>query len=85
MKIRDTIRCDTPAGEKELTFLQSVKIGDIRKEPLFPALGVGVDWICTATGQGYWEFDGRFFGQPLCHVAIKEEAGVLTLAMKDQS
>jgi hypothetical protein len=80
----DTLQLDSPAGQAELKVLEAVTVGTIRKGGLFPALDVGVEWVCTAVGQGYWEFDGLFFGQPLCKAMIQhhQQAGMLVLDVR---
>lgn len=79
----DTLRVASPAGQAEAAWLTTVKVGDIRRGLLFPALHIGVEWVCTAVGADYWEFDGLFFGQPLCKVIIRQAGEVLTLEVKE--
>ena len=76
------MQLETPAAQAELKLLEVTKVGDMRQGVLFPALVPGVDWICTATGKGYWEFDGRFFGQPLCHAVDQDGRRKLTLGRR---
>lgn len=79
----ETLRCDVPMGQDELVLLQTIKAGDTRLGLLFPAFDVNTTWLCTARGENYWEFDGRFFGQALCQVAIRLDAGMLVLDIKE--
>lgn len=72
-----------PAGQEEFTLLQSINVGDIRRGLLFPALDIGVEWLCTSKGETYWEFDGLFFGQPLCRAVVTVTDEALTLEVKD--
>jgi hypothetical protein len=65
----DSLRYDAPATETELAYLKTVRVGDVRKGVLFPAFDVDLEWTCTAIDP-QWMFEGRFCGQPLCHVRI---------------
>lgn len=81
--ITDYVSLDTPQGKEELAALEALKVGDMREGPLFPALPVGVVWICTGRGDHYWELDGRFCGEPLGIVVIRKVDGKeLTLLLK---
>jgi hypothetical protein len=63
-----------------------MKVGDIRRGLLFPALEIGVEWACTKVLEGAsvstWEFDGTFFGQPLFTAVITADKTQLTLDVK---
>ena len=74
--------CASPAGKAELATLQAMKVGDIRRDLLFPALEVGVEWACTKAEPHVWEFDGTFFGQPLCTAVITVDKDVLVITAK---
>lgn len=78
----ETLLRESPAGTAEWALLQTMKVGDIREGLLFPALEVGVVWVCVATGTGYWEFDGSFFGQPLCKAVIRADDTALSLEVR---
>ena len=78
----ETLLRESPAGIAEWALLQTMKVGDVRQGLMFPALDVGVEWVCVATGTGYWEFDGQFFGQPLCKAIIRGNDAALVLEVK---
>jgi hypothetical protein len=68
--ILDSMDLAGPAAQAELVALQAVTVGTVLEGGLFPALDVGMTWVCTRVEKDRWEFDGRFFGQPLFQVAI---------------
>lgn len=76
---RDALKLESPAAQAEWKLLLDTKVGDTRQGPLFPALDVPVEWTCTSTDGGWWEFTGLFFKQPLYRVKIGVNAGMLTL------
>ena len=84
--MRDKIRLDAPAAQKELAFLRALKLGEIRREPLLPALTVGMEWVCVAIQEHpteFWKFDGKFFGQWVFTAKIAVDAGMLTLEIDE--
>ena len=81
---RDAIRLEAPAAQEELKLLQSMKVGDVRRGVLLPALEVGVEWtLVLETSGNRWEFDGTFFGQPLYRLVIRTDAAMLTLEVQE--
>ena len=81
---RDAIRLEAPAAQEELKLLKSMKVGDVRRGVLLPALEVGVEWtLVLETSGNRWEFDGTFFGQPLFHLVIRTDAAMLTLEVQE--
>jgi len=76
---RDALKLESPAAQAEWKLLLETKVGDTRQSPLFPALDVPIEWACTSTDHGCWEFAGRFLGQYLYTVKIGVNAGMLTL------
>ena len=75
----DTLKLEAPAGQQELALLRTLKVGDSRRSLLFPALDVGVEWVCTSVSPTRWTFDGTFFGQPMWRVVIEANAERLLL------
>jgi hypothetical protein len=83
MTHRDTLKAESPAGIEELKYLQSIALGDIRKNVLFPAIPLDVEWVCTGRSDSHWEFVGLFCGQPICQgVVITKDEEKLTLSVK---
>lgn len=82
---RDSMRADSVAAQKEVAYLQSIKVGDTREGLLIPALDVGMKWVCTAVGEARWEFGGWFFDQRVYSVVIELQAGLLTLETKESA
>lgn len=83
MIAHDSIRCDSPSALRELELLNTVKIGDTRSAPLFPAFDTELVWVCVNVDTTSWEFEGRFCGQPLCRLVMRVQAGLLTLDVKE--
>jgi hypothetical protein len=87
--VSDTIRHDVPAATTELAYLNTVKLGDVRKGILFPAFDVEMEWACVGIDPGKtdpsWEFEGRFCGQLLCVIVITVPvlSGDLKLSVKE--
>lgn len=84
--MRDKIRLDAPAAQKELALLRSMKVTEVRREPLFPAIAVGMEWTCVAVQthpSEFWKFDGTFFGQLVFKAKIAVDAGMLTLEVDE--
>jgi len=82
---RDAMRADSVAAQKEVAYLKTLKVGDIRRGVLIPALDVGMEWICTEVGDTRWVFEGRFFGQRVSSLVIERQAELLTLEMKESA
>jgi hypothetical protein len=80
---RDSMRADSVAAQKEVAYLKTLSVGDIRRGVLIPALDVGMEWVCTVVEDNRWEFEGRFFGQRVSSLVIEQQAGLLTLAMTE--
>ena len=84
--MRDKIRLDAPAAQKELALLRVMKLGEIRREPLLPAIEVGMEWVCIAIQNHpseFWKFNGTFFGQLVYKAKIAVDAGMLTLEVEE--
>lgn len=75
----DSIRKDAPAGKNELALLQSIKLGEVRKDLLFPAIGVPMVWCCTLTSENRWRFEGSFCGEPVVTVDITSNGTAIVL------
>ena len=82
---RDAMKADSVAAQKEVAYLKTLKVGDIRHGVLIPALEIGMEWVCTAVGDTRWEFEGRFFGQRVSKLVIERQAELLTLEMKESA
>lgn len=74
---------DSPAAQAEVALLQSLKLGDVRRGVLLPALDIGVEWKLIAATPGQWEFDGTFFGQPFYRLTIRIDGAKLTLDVSE--
>lgn len=85
MAHHDSMRYDVPAAKAELETLKAIKVGDIRRGMLFPALDVGMEWICRVAADPIWEFDGLFFGQTMYRVVIRSTPIAMLLDLKDVS
>lgn len=48
----DTMRIDAPAAELELALLRTMKVGEVRRGELIPALPLDMEWTCTRIGLG---------------------------------
>jgi hypothetical protein len=79
----DFMRHDVPAAKAEMDLLKTTKVGDIRRGTLFPALDVGMEWICRVAKDPVWEFEGLFFGQPVYHVVITSTPESVSLDLKE--
>lgn len=76
---RDALALESVAAQTEITLLASMKVGDTRPGALLPALEVDMVWTLTVATVDRWEFEGRFFGQPLYHLTIRVQGPKLTL------
>jgi hypothetical protein len=79
---RDEMLLESPAAQAELMLLKTMKVGDVRRGILLPALEVGVEWTCTTVDKDSWTFDGTFFGQPLFTLVIRVQPETLTLEVR---
>lgn len=81
--MKDSMRLEAPAAQKELEWLKGLKVGDKRESILFPAFEVGMEWVCTAVEATRCELEGRFFGQLVYAAVIEVGAEFLTLTVKE--
>jgi len=77
----DRIRVDTPTGKQELALLEALKVGDIRKGLIFPAIPAEVIWTCVKVDPSVWTFDGRFFEMLVATVVISHIGTQLCLVV----
>lgn len=80
---RDSIRLEAPAAKAELEWLQTLKVGDVRKAALIPAFEVDAEWTCTKVEATRWELEATFFEQVVFRVVIEVQAEFLTLDVKE--
>jgi len=78
-----TIRREAANAKEELALLQTLKVGDVRRSMLFPALEVGMEWTCTEATPVLWKFDGTFFGQRVLTATIRLTVDELLLDVEN--
>jgi len=77
MRPVDSMRLDSPAAQRELAYLQMVKVGEARLGSLFPALEIDVVWTCEAVSEAQWVFKGTFLGQFFLRAIIQLTTDVI--------
>lgn len=83
MIVKNALRRGSPVAEDELALLRIMKVGEVRQGMLFPALEVGMEWLCTEATPVLWKFDGTFFGQPVLKATIRLTADELLLDVEN--
>jgi hypothetical protein len=73
------MRLEAPAAKAELEWLNTLKEGDTRGSPLFPALETSMEWTCTKVEATRWAFDATFLGQLVYRVVITVQADMMML------